>query len=418
MKPWDAQTPPATVRRDWTIVALLSVGFVIAYIDRTNLSIALASAQFKRAFPMSDAERGLLNSAFFWSYSLLQIPAGHITDRYGVRWPYAISFLLWSISAAATALAASVWQLFACRLLLGAGEAIVTPASMRWIATHISERHRGLAVGILFAGSKFGPAIGAYLSVHLIQSVGWRGMFLILGAGALLFLAPWLAIVKEEERPAKEEQARGAAEFGLIWRTPAIYGILVGTVAYNYYNYFNLTWLPAYFVERWGYSLSQMGAYTTFSFLGMAAVAIGGGALADRMVRRGGRAVAIRKGFTIAGLAIASIEILGSMTPSREAAVVFAMVSMAGLGLTTANYWALTQTLMPGAAIGRISGVQNLASNLAGVAAPALTGWLIQTTGSYDAPMRAILLTLVMGIGAYLLVVREKYRPRAPGDRL
>jgi hypothetical protein len=141
----------------------------------------------------------------------------------------------------------------------------------------------------------------------------------------------------------------------------------------------------------------------------MAAVAIGGGAAADAMIRRGADPVRTRKAFTIAGLAIASTEIIGSMTTSRELALAAAITSMAGLGLTTANYWALTQTLMPGTAIGRISGVQNFASNLAGVVAPALTGWLIQTTGSYVAPMRAILVVLIAGILAYVFLVRKEY---------
>lgn len=403
---------PFNRSNDWKVVILLCVGFVIAYIDRTNLSIALASPEFRTAFPLTDAQRGLLNSSFFWSYALLQIPAGYVTDRYGVRIPYAVSFCLWSVFTVLTAFSSSLWQLFACRILLGAGEAIVTPASLRWIAMHIDERSRGLAVGILFAGAKIGPAIGADLSVRLIQSIGWQGMFLSLGVGSMLFLMPWLALVKEDKRAEHEAMRQGDAEFQRIWRTPAIYGILIGTVAYNYFNYFNLTWLPAYFVEHIGLSLSDMGVYTAMSFLGMAAVAIGGGAFADRMIRRGANAIRIRKAFTIAGLAIASTEILGASASSSTTAIGFAMISMAGLGLTTANYWALTQTLMPGAAIGRIAGLQNCASNLAGVGAPALTGWLIQSSGSYVAPMVVVLIALVAGIAAYLWLVRPEYAPR------
>lgn len=399
------------MKRDWSVVVLLSLGVMIAYIDRTNLSIALASPDFKRTFALTDAQRGLLNSAFFWSYAALQIPAGFVTDRYGVRWPYAISFLLWSIFTAATAFSTSLWHLFSCRVLLGVGEAIVTPASLRWIATHIGERNRGLAVGILFAGSKFGPAVGADLSVRLMHSIGWQGMFLALGLGALIFLVPWFILVREDPPASPAARATASSEFSLIWKTPAIYGILIGTAAYNYFTYFNLTWLPSYFVERLGMTMSEMGLFTTFSFLGIAAVSIGGGALADQMVRRGGDSVAIRKAFTIAGLAIASTEIFGTLTSSRDAALAFAMISLAGLGLTTANYWALTQTLMPGAAIGRISGLQNFASNIAGIIAPALTGWLIQRTGSYHAPMQAILVVLAMGIAAYVFLVKRQYSP-------
>lgn len=410
-------TPPARPYNPvtaWVSVSLLCLGFLIAYIDRTNLSIALASPAFKQAFHLSDSERGWLNSAFFWSYALLQIPAGYVTDRYGVRWPYAISFLLWSVFSALTAYATSFWQLVGCRILLGIGEAIVTPASLRWIALGIPERHRGLAVGILYAGSKLGPAAGAWLAVHLIQSIGWQGMFLILGLGGLLFLVPWFLVLRDPPSPVVAESSKRTsdADFRSIWTTPAIYGILLGTLAYNYFNYFNLTWLPAYFVERWKLSLDKMGFYTTFSFLGMALMSVLGGALADLVIARGAKPTATRRAFTILGLSIAATEIVGSLTTSRDVAVAFAMISMTGLGLATANYWALTQTLMPKSVIGRVAGVQNFASNLGGVVAPALTGWLVQTTGSYNAPMQAILLVLVLGIAAYALVVREKYRPQ------
>jgi ACS family D-galactonate transporter-like MFS transporter len=86
-----------------------------------------------------------------------------------------------------------------------------------------------------------------------------------------------------------------------------------------------------------------------------------------------------------------------------------AIVSLSGLGLATANYWALTQTLLPGAAVGSIAGAQNTASNLAGATAPLFTGWLISATGAYEAPMYAIWGFLLLGIGMYVFVVREKY---------
>jgi len=408
MKP----TVNATIdRRLWGIVVLLAAGFTIAYVDRTNLSIALATAEFRGAFSLTDVQRGLLNSAFFWSYALLQIPAGYITDRFGVRWPYAISFLIWSVVSAATALAGSFHHLFALRLLLGVGEAIVTPASMRGIALNIPERSRGLAVAILFSGAKIGPALGADLSVRLIAGVGWRGMFLTLGVGSLAFLIPWLWFVRESpmDRAVSRSTPQSQTSIAGLFRTPLIYGVLIGTLAYNYFNYFNLTWLPAYFVERWKFPLKDMGAFTAMGFLGMATVGILSGAIADFWIRRGGDPVRVRKFFTMAGLAIAATEICGSFTGSRDIAVFFALLSLAGLGMTTANYWALTQTLMPGAAIGRISGIQNCAANVAGAVAPAVTGWLVQSTGSYDAPMRAILVMLILGLASYALLVRRKY---------
>ena len=76
--------------RRWSLVCLLSLGIIIAYVDRTNLSVSLASADFKALFHLNDKDRGLLGSAFFWTYALLQIPAGYVVDRFGVKKPLAI----------------------------------------------------------------------------------------------------------------------------------------------------------------------------------------------------------------------------------------------------------------------------------------------------------------------------------------
>jgi len=110
---------------------------------------------------------------------------------------------------------------------------------------------------------------------------------------------------------------------------------------------------------------------------------------------------------------VACTELIGARATSPETALLFAVVSLSGLGLATANYCALTQTLIPGAAIGRISGIQNCACNVAGIVAPILTGWLLQKTGNYETPMLALLCVLVVGVLAYVFLVREQYAPTA-----
>jgi nitrate/nitrite transporter NarK len=80
--------------------------------------------------------------------------------------------------------------------------------------------------------------------------------------------------------------------------------------------------------------------------------------------------------------------------------------------MATANYWALTQTLIPASAIGRVSGVQNCAASVAGIVAPLFTGWLKQRTGSYFAPMSACFVFLIAGVLAYTFMVKERYAPR------
>ena len=398
----------------WTIVILLNLGMVIAYISRANLPVALAVPGFIHYFHLSDIDRGTLNSAFFWTYALLQIPSGWLVDRYGVKWPYAISFLFWSLASAGTIAVQSVSELIALRMVLGVGEAAVAPASYKWIRAHFAEKERGLAVGVYMAGTKIGPAIGPPLAAWLIVRYDWRLMFVILGMGGLVWLVPWLLLVKDDPSPARTASNPSAAApipFGKLLATPVVWGIVIATFCYMYFVYFCMTWMPAYFVEQRHQSLSKMGLFTFFSFAGIAIIAILGGWLADLVIRRGGNAVTVRKWFTIAGFAIACTELIGARSPSLSVAVAFSIISLSGLGLATANYWAITQTLFPASAIGRITGVQNCAASIAGIVAPILSGWLKQKTGGYAAPMNAIWIVLVVGILAYLIMVREKYAP-------
>jgi MFS family permease len=397
----------------WILLVLLSLGMVIAYVDRINLSVALAIRDFTNYFSLGDGERGALNSAFFWSYALAQIPAGWAVDRYGSKYPFAWGFLFWSIVSAGTALATTAGQLFSLRLLLGLCEAVVTPASMRWIRYHFDESSRGLALGIYTTGSKIGSAIAAPLTAALIQGYGWRGMFVVLGLGCLAWLAFWLPLAPDDRAQAATarngEPALRSLTFAALLSSPAMWGIIIGAFCYSYFYMFYMTWLPAYFIERRGLSLEQMSLYTAASFAGMAVIAAPAGWLADRMIARGHDAIRVRRGFTIAGMLLASSEVIGAFSKSNHTALVFAVVSLAGLGLTTANYWALTQALMPKGSMGKVTGIQNCANNLSGIAASVLTGWLKKTTGSYEAPMLAILVFLLIGVAAYYLLARERF---------
>lgn len=410
-------TTPVSDERRWFIVCLLCLGVIIAYVDRSNFSVALAAKEFKTFFHLSDAERGTLNSVFFWSYALLQIPAGFLVDRYGVKYPYGLAFLFWSLVSAATAAASSVTHLMSLRLLLGVGEALAIPAGQRWIRFNVGERQRGLALGIYMSGTKYGTAVGAPVAAWLVARYGWREMFVILGIGSLLWLIPWFTLVRNDDRQlegvSRKKEAKAEMPFARVLASPLMWGVLIGTFAYNYFTYFCMTWLPAYFVEQRNLSMTAMGTVTGFSFFGMATVAILGGLAADRLIIHGWDAVKVRKGFTIAGLLIASTEVFGALSNSTQVAVAFSIVSLSGLGLATANYWALTQSLVPGAAIGRIVGVQNFAANLSGIVAPLVTGWLKAKTNSFEAPMVAILVLLVIGTAAYIFLVDARYGPKA-----
>jgi len=401
----------------WTILGLLCLAFIAAYFDRQSLSSAVTLPAFKSYFKLSDIDRGVVLTGFFISYAVLMIPAGWLVDRYGSKRTLAAGFLIWSVTAAATSLATGFWMLFALRVLLGVGEAVVNPAGMRWIRFNMPEKRRGLAIGFYMASAKIGPAVAGPLANALMTGYGWRPMFVILGLGCLVWLVPWMLLVRDDDRQIERVQQKtsGVAPvpFGRVMKSPVIWGTIVGTFAYQYFLYFTMTWMPAYFVEHRHLSFNKMGVYTFFQFAGMATVAIVSGWVADRMIARGRDAVNVRRAFSLAGLILGSTQLIGAFSHSTHVAVFFAIFSLSGLGLMTANYWALTQTLIPGGAVGKIVGVQNCAAQLPGLTAPIVTGWLVQRTGSYEAPMALIGVFLALGILAYVFVVKRKYAPTA-----
>ena len=377
--------------------------------------MALTTTGFKRFFGLDDSARGLLNSAFFWSYAVLQIPAGWLVDRFGVKWPFAICFFFWSLAAASTAWCTTFSALFAVRLILGAGEAVNTPAGMRWIRLNFPAERHGFVMGLYQAAAKVGPAIGAPLIAWLIVSHGWRLMFQILGFGALLWIPIWIMLMPNEDKQVEQKVRRDAAirkvTLDEVFRSPAMWGIILGSFCYNYFLYFCLTWLPAYFAEQRGFSLNSTGWFTGFSFWGSAVVATGAGYWADTLVKRGADPVRTRRIFIVAGFTLACTELIGAVSASNHVALFFAIFSLSGIGLATGNYWALTPAILPGAPAARLAAIQNTAANIPGIVAPLLTGWLKQSTSSFYIPMLMNFAFLLLGISSYLFLVRRKYAP-------
>lgn len=419
-----AETAVQQDKMRWPVVGVLSFGMINAYFDRVCLAIALPV--MVQTIDLSPTQQGLVLSSFFWSYTFLQIPSGIWVDKVGVRNPYFYGNLLWGLASAATALTTGLWFLVVIRLLLGIGESVVTPSSMRYIRMHFEEKERGTAVGLYMTGTKLGPAFGLPLAGYLITRFNWQIMFLIMGVGGLVILIPWMWWVKKDDiaalsRPAREaiQKASPTQDSKLqtvstreILRSPVIWGTVLGTFCYMYFVYYGMTWMPQYFGQKLGMSIKDMSWYPGVAFGGMAVMIWIGGAAADWFIRRGYDPITVRKGFTILGFSFAATQTLGAYTDNTDLMLVIAVVSMWGLGLATANYWALTQTLIPGGSIAMVVGIQNTAANLAGIVSAILTGWLIDQTGSFDLPIKTIGVWLVLGILGYIFLVRRKYAPK------
>lgn len=401
----------------WFVLTLLAIGLMIAFVDRTSLSSALADKSFIAHFALTSVDRGWLNSAFFWTYGLVQMPMGWVVDRYGVKWPYTICFFLWCIATAITGAMTALTALLIMRLIIGATEAIVMPASYRWIGNNFDEAHKGLAVGIFSMGGKLGPAIGAPIAAWLIVNYSWQFMFVATGAVGLIWLVPWLTMTRNDLPSATElvasKKKAATVSFGSIMVSPVIWGAMINNFCYGYFTFYCMTWMPAYLVEQRGLSLESSGLYTFFSFMGIAIVAMLAGWAADRIIATGRDPVFVRKAFIVAGFVGGCTVLLGVFAQTLEAALFWNVLSLSLLGLTTANNLALCKlTLIPKQVIGMATGVQQVATSLAGGVSAALSGWLLHISGSYDLPMMVIFVFLLIGATNTIVLLRPKWSPK------
>ncbi|SRR5450830_269301 len=409
------EAPGAASR--WTILALLALGVLISFVDRTSISSALADPSFVREFTLSSVDRGWINSAFFWSYGLFQVPMGWVADRYGVKWPYAVCFFLWCIATALMGAVTALYSLILMRLIIGVAEAIVIPASYRWIRNNFDESQNGFAVGILAMGNKFGPAIGAPVGAWFIVNYSWKIMFIATGVVGLLWLVPWLLMVRNDF-PSKAQLAVAnrsaqAVTFRSILSSPVVWGGMITNFCYGYFTFYCMTWMPAYLVEQRGLSLEKSGLYTFFSFAGIAIVAAVAGWGADRIIARGNDPIVVRKAFIIAGFIGGCTVMLGAYADTLNMALFWNVLSLSLLGLTTANNLVLSRlTLIPRQAIGLVTGVQQVATSMAGGVAASLSGWLLHVSGNYDLPMMVILVFLLVGALATVILFRPQWSPK------
>ncbi|MDR5784852.1 MFS transporter [Caballeronia sp. LZ065] len=407
----------ARLENRWGVVFLLAFGLMIAFMDRTSMSAALADHHFVQHFTLTSVQRGWLGSSVFWAYGLLQLPMGWLVDRYGVKWPYAICFLLWCIAAAVTGIVTTLSALIIVRVLIGAAEAVVVPATYRYIANRFEETQKGTALGIYSVGGKMGPALGAPAAAWLIAGTSWKMMFIVTGLAGLVWLLPWLLMVRNDFPDATElasrKQRAASVPLRNLLASPVVWGGLLTNFCYAYFAFYCMTWMPAYLVEQRGLSLQQSGMYTAFSFCGVAVTAALSGWLADRLIARGHDAVVVRKSFMVVGFIGGTTVLLGAYAPSVQMALFWNVLSLTLVGLVTTNNLALVKlTLIPKQAVGLNTGLQQVATSLAGGVSASLSGWLLHVGHSYTLPMMAIFVFLLVGAASTIVLMRRKWAPK------
>ncbi len=427
----DTQTPTTTRRPGLRrrvrgkVMVLLCIFYALAYIDRSNISTA---APFIHTdLQLSDAQMGLVFSAFALPYAFLQMPGGWLGDRFGARRTLAWLGGVWTAATVATGAAGGLGTLVASRLALGAGESAAFPTATAAMSRWLPAQLRGTGQGLVHAASRLGSAAAPLLVGAIIAASSWRVSFYVVGGLSLVWAVVWFAFFRDRPKDHQavtsvelEELDRGDAatdrRTSTPWRTavPALLPVAVVDFCYGWLLWVYITWLPTVFQSSFGLDI---GSYALYTSLVLAAGALGdlvGGWLADYLMRRCRSRRTARLLPLVVGLGGSLVALVPALLVHELVTVTVSLaVAYFLLELTNSTLWALPMDMVPEHA-GAASGFMNTGFGLAGTLSPLVFGVLLGATdGNWRVPLTLSLVLLVVGIAVAFLI---KPHRRVPVD--
>lgn len=414
--------PPGVPRLRWRIAGLLGTGVLINYFDRISLSVA--GPQLQRAFHLTPVDLGLLFSAFFWSYALLQIPVGVVLDRLGVtrvgRW----SAFLWSAASALTACAGGFAGILLARLLLGIAEAPSFPANAKATGYWFPRAERSLSTSLYDAGAKFSNVIGVPLVALAVVRLGWRwGFAAVAGLSFAFFVAfcwiyrdpsehPLLTHTEREYLASHGAEPQGrtcqspAGMLGYLLRCRKVWGLAIGFGAYGYSFYLFLTWLPDYLVRTMHRSILASAGFAAIPWAcASAADLLIGGWLIDHLISRGCDETRVRRAVLVIGMCAGAAVLGATATHSPAVALIWISIALAGLSAAAPVAWSLPSLIAPKGGVGTVGGIMNFANNMMGVVAPIVTGFVVDRTHSFAGAFLVAGVVLLGGVASFVLLL-------------
>src|SRR5689334_929678 len=420
-----AQRSARRTRVRWVVIALCFLGTSINYVDRANLSVA--APFISREFGLGPEEMGLVLGAFFWTYAIFQLPAGWFIDKLGPRIMYAFAVAWWSVFTALSAVAGGFASLFGYRLGLGVGESAAYPANAKVVSRWFPVRERAFATSIYDSGARVGTAVSIPLVAFIVAGLGWRASFVITGVIGFVWVVVWFLYYRDphahravsaeeiayieadreqpEEQPHTGESAPSVSWVGLFgYRT--IWGMMLGFFCLNFVIYFFITWFPTYLIQARHFTLLSFGIYGEIPALVAIVGGWAGGLYSDRLLRRGASLTKARKVCLVGGMLFSSVIALAVVVPSVWLAMLLLSVCYASLTFAAASVWSLPADVAPtDGHVASIGGIQNFASNLAGIGSPFFLGAMKAVTGSFALPLIITGGVALVGALAYGMIV-------------
>ncbi len=409
-----------TGKSRWFVLFLISLMYLITYLDRVNISTV--APVISKEFGFDKATMGAIFSAFVWSYALCQIPGGWLGDRFGPRKVLTAIVGYWSVMTALTAAASGAVSFIALRFLFGIGEGGAFPVATRSMQLWFPRQERGLVQGVSHSASRLGAAIAPPIVVVIIATLGWHWVFYICGMVGILWAALWYGcyrnLPEEQESVSKGELAyiRGVdskgnikppqiektanVPWGTLFRSPNMWAIMCAYFTYVYCLWIFLSWLPSYLYEARHLTLIKTGIFASLPlWAGVIGDTVGGVAVDQLLIKTGNTKLAHRTVAIIGMLGCAACIVPAALATDAYAAIGCLTGAMFFLECTIGPSWAVPMHV-GGKYSGTVSGVMNMAGNIGGALSPLVFGFLVQL-GSWVAPFIVAACLLVFGAAVW-----------------
>lgn len=420
----------------YLLVFWLFILSAVAYLDRTNISIA--GIQISKEFSIDNTHLGWVLSAFLIGYAAFQIPAGILAHRFGPRLVLTFAAVWWGLFTLLTALVppgirGAVIILVLVRFALGAGEAAMFPASSQFVERWFPVGERAKANGIIFGGVGAGAGFAPPLITAIILRYGWRASFWFSALLGITVAAVWYFSARDtpEQHPlitqnesalicqGRELPTEGMATlrkaptvkrvvpWSKIFSSKEMIALTLSYFSFGYIAWIFFGWFYIYLAEVRGLDLKTSAVYSMLPFIGMTVGCLLGGVLSDWLARR----FSLRLGRCYlpasAMVATAALIVVGSGAQHAETASLLLAGGAGILYVAQSCFWAVTADFS-GEYAGIASGIMNMGAQIGGALTASLTPLIAAHFGWHVSFFIAALLALLGGVAWLYVNPRER----------
>lgn len=364
------------------ILALLFLGWSLGNLDRYIMNYAVVS--ITGDLQLDASSTGIILSAFFLGYAIMQIPGGWLADKFGAKRVLLMAVIMWSIFTGLTAIAWSLTAMIVIRFLFGIGEGGFQPSSSKIIATIFPKEERGRAMSIMLTSGGIVSLIVPLLAAYLLGTIGWRMMFIIIGAiGAIIAFLYWkyIKLPQDEAAIAGTENTTNKVNFKELLKTPLMWNLIIAYFCIYAVNWGLVSWIPTYLQKNRGLDLMSIGWAQTIPAITTIIGVYGSGYIIDKLPK------GMEK--VLGSISCAVIGLLLYLMFTAKTVTLFI-----GYQTVVSIFIAFVITLLPvivlkklpSSITGSAMGIANTGGQLAGFVTPMAIGFMVDAfNGSFDA---------------------------------